>query len=334
MNYDIELNSAAHYPVRDIVDLSPMIEQAGFGAFWKGESNSTDPLVLLSAIAARTSKLKLGTAIYHIYGRSAITLGIQSATLQDLSAGRLLLGLGVANKTIAAWHNGVFDRPLRRAREYVEILRQTAAGERVEYEGEIYSTGKRFQLSWTPSQPAFPIYLAGLGPQMTKLVGKISDGVFINMATPATVKEIAGRVREGAIEAGRDPDSLEIIVKVRASLNPDREIARSKLKQVLTFYNIADHYKDMLIASGFEPEVLRIQEAFKAGGFKAASQCMTDDYMDKLPVIPGTSIKEIRDRLQPFVDAGATRLIIPYVPVTEPVIGDARRFVEAWGATS
>ena len=334
MNYDIELNSAAHYPVRDIVDLSPMIEQAGFGAFWKGESNSTDPLVLLSAIAARTSKLKLGTAIYHIYGRSAITLEIQSATLQDLSAGRLLLGLGVANKTIAAWHNGVFDRPLRRAREYIEIVRKTAAGERVEYEGEIYSTGKRFQLSWTPSQPAFPIYLAGLGPQMTKLVGKISDGVFINMATPATVKEIAGRVREGAIEAGRDPDSLEIIVKVRASLNPDREIARSKLKQVLTFYNIADHYKDMLIASGFEPEVLRIQEAFKAGGFKAASQCMTDDYMDKLPVIPGTSIKEIRDRLQPFVDAGATRLIIPYVPVTEPVIGDARRFVEAWGATS
>src|SRR3990172_5318780 len=253
MNYDIELNSAAHYPVRDIVDLSPVIEQAGFGAFWKGESNSTDPLVLLCAIAARTSKLKLGTAIYHIYGRSAITLGIQSATLQDLSAGRLLLGLGVANKTIAAWHNGVFDRPLRRAREYIEIVRKTAAGERVEYEGEIYSTGKRFQLTWTPSQPAFPIYLAGLGPQMTKLVGKISDGVFINMATPATVKEIPGRVPEGAIEAGRDPDSLEIIVKVRASLNPDREIARSKLKQVLTFYNIADHYKDILIASGFEP---------------------------------------------------------------------------------
>jgi len=333
MNYDIELNSAAHYPVRDIVELSPLIEQAGFDAFWKGESNSTDPLVLLSAIAARTSKLKLGTAIYHIYGRSAITLGVQAATLQDLSAGRLLLGLGVANKTIAAWHSGVFDRPLTRAREYIEILRKTAAGERVEYEGEIYNTGKRFQLSWAPAHPGFPIYLAGLGPQMTKLVGKISDGVFINMATPATVREIARRCREGAVEAGRDPDAIEIIVKVRVSLNPDPVVARSKLKQVLTFYNIADHYQDMLIASGFGPEVLRMQEAFETGGFKAASQCMTDEYMDKLPVIPGTSIKEIRERLQPFVDAGATRLIIPYVPVTEPVIDDARRFVEAWGAS-
>lgn len=331
MKYDIELNSAAHYPVKDIVELSPLIEQAGFDAFWKGESNSTDPLILLSGIAARTSKLKLGTAIYHIFGRSAITLGIQSATLQDLSGGRLLLGLGVANKTIAAWHNSVFDRPLKRAREYIEIVRKTAAGERVEYEGEIYNTGKRFQLSWAPSHPQFPIYLAGLGPQMTKLVGKISDGVFINMATPGTIREIAKRVREGAVEAGRDPNSLEIIAKVRCSLNPDRAIARSKLKQVLTFYNIADHYKDMLIASGFEPEVLRIQEAFKTGGFKAASQCMTDEYMDKLPVIPGTSIKEIKERLQPFIEAGATRLIVPYVPVTEPVIDDARQFVEAWG---
>jgi alkanesulfonate monooxygenase SsuD/methylene tetrahydromethanopterin reductase-like flavin-dependent oxidoreductase (luciferase family) len=260
-----------------------------------------------------------------------VSLGIQSATLQDLSAGRLLLGLGVANKTIAAWHNGVFDRPLRRAREYIEIVKRVAAGERVEYQGEIYSTGQRFQLSWHPAHPAFPIYLAGLGPQMTNLVGKISDGVFINMATPATVRAIAERVRAGAVEAGRDPAKLEIIVKVRVTLNPDRTVARSKLRQVLTFYNIADHYKDMLIASGFEPEVTAIQEAFKAGGFKAAAAHVTDEYMDKLPVVPATSIGEVKDRLQPFLEAGATRLIVPYVPVSEPVIEDARRFVEAWG---
>jgi alkanesulfonate monooxygenase SsuD/methylene tetrahydromethanopterin reductase-like flavin-dependent oxidoreductase (luciferase family) len=329
--YDIELNSAAHYPVAGIVELSPLIEQAGFGAFWKGESNSTDPLILLSGIAARTKKLKLGTAIYHIYGRSPVTLGVQSATLQDLSGGRLLLGLGVANKTIASWHGGTFDRPLRRAREYIDIVRLTAAGERVEYQGEIYTTGQRFQLSWKPSHPSFPIYLAGLGPQMTALVGKISDGVFINMAIPSTIREIASRVRAGAVEAGRDPNKLEIITKVRVSLHPDRAVARSRLRQVLTFYNIADHYRDMLIASGFEPEVKEIQEAFKAGGFKAAATKMTDAYMDKLPVIPATSVKEIKERLKPFAEAGATRLVVPYVPVSEPVIDDARRFVEAWG---
>ena len=334
MIYDIELNSAAHYPVAGIVELSPLIEQAGFGAFWKGESNSTDPLVLLSGIAARTRKLLLGTAIYHIYGRSAVTLGIQSATLQDLSGGRLLLGLGVANKTIAGWHGGTFDRPLRRIREYMEIVRKTAAGEKVEFKGEIYETGQRFQLSWKPRHPAFPIYLAGLGPKMTRLTGEISDGVFINMAIPSKIREIAARVREGAIAASRDPNKIEIITKVRVSLNPDRVVARSKLRQVLTFYNIADHYKDMLIASGFEPEVNAVQEAFKKGGFKAAQEQITDAYMDKLPVIPGTSIGEIQERLKPFAEAGATRLVVPYVPVIEPVIEDARRFVEAWGKSS
>ena len=330
MIYDVEINSAAHYPAAGVIELVELAEKVGFGAFWKGESNSTDPLVLISAAASRTKTIKLGTAIYHIYGRSPVTLGIQSATLQDLSGGRLLLGLGVANKSIAGWHGGVFDRPLRRAREYIEIVRKVAAGERVEYEGEIYQTGKRFQLSWKPSYPSFPVYLAGLGPQMTKLVGKIADGVFINMATPAKIKEIAERVRAGAQEAGRDPRKLEIIAKCRVALNPDRAVARSRLRQVVTFYNLADHYSDMLKGLGFETEVSAIQSAFQQGGFKAAMGALTDAYMDKLPVIPGTSISEIKERLRPFAEAGATRLVIPYVPATEPVVEDARRFLQAW----
>jgi len=333
MIYDIEINSAAHYPAAGVIDLVEIAEGVGFGAFWKGESNSTDPLVLISAAAGRTKTIKLGTAIYHIYGRSPVTLGIQSATLQDLSGGRLLLGLGVANKSIAGWHGGVFDRPLKRAREYVEIVRKVAAGERVEYEGEIYQTGKRFQLSWKPSHPNVPIYLAGLGPQMTKLVGKIADGVVINMATPAKIREIAARVREGAREAGRDPSKIEIIAKSRVSLNPDRALVRSRLRQVLTFYNIADHYSDMLRGMGFESEVNAIQAAFQKGGFKAAMAALTDSYMDKLPVVPGTSIGEIKERMIPFFEAGVTRMVIPYVPVTEPVVEDARRFLQAWGSS-
>jgi alkanesulfonate monooxygenase SsuD/methylene tetrahydromethanopterin reductase-like flavin-dependent oxidoreductase (luciferase family) len=330
MIYDIEINSAAHYSAAEVPGLIELAEQVGFGAFWKGESNSTDPIVMLSAVASRTKTIKLGTAIYHIYGRSPVTLGIQSATLQDLSRGRLLLGLGVANKSIAAWHSGIFDRPLKRIREYVDIVRKVAAGERVEYEGEIYQTGKRFQLSWKPSHPQFPIYVAGLGPQMTKLVGKISDGVFINMATPAKVKEIAERVREGAREAGRDPSKIEIIAKSRVSLNADRNLARAKLRQVLTFYNIADHYSDMLRGMGFEREVNAIHEAFQKGGFKAATAALSDEYMDKLPVVAATDINQIKEKMKAFEEAGATRLVIPYVPVTEPV-EDARRFLEAWG---
>lgn len=334
MVHDIELNSVAHYPADGLVELAPLIEEAGFDAFWKGESNSTDPIVAISGVAARTRTLKVGTAIYHIYGRSPVTMGIQAATLQDLSGGRLLLGLGVANKTIAGWHGGTFDRPLRRIREYVEIVRKVAAGERVEYAGEIYSTGKRFQLSWKPRHPNVPVFLAGLGPKMTHLVGEIAEGVCINMGIPQKIREIAGRVRAGAVSAGRDPNKVEIMAKVRVSMNPDRAVARAKLRQVLTFYNIAEFYSGMLKECGFEKEVNAVAEAFKAGGFKAATQALTDEYMDKLPVIPATSVEEIRERLAPFAAAGVTRLSVPYVPAAEPFIEDARRFIEAWKRTS
>ncbi len=332
MIYDIEINSAAHYPAADVVDLVERAEQAGFGAFWKGESNSTDPMVLISAAASRTSTIKLGTAIYHIYGRSPVTLGVQAATLQDLSGGRVLLGLGVANKAIAAWHGGVFDRPLRRAREYMEIVRKVAAGERVEYDGEIYGTGKRFQLSWKPRHPRVPVFLAGLGPQMTRLAGRISDGVFINMATADKIREIAERTRAAANAVGRGP--VDVIGKVRVSLNPDREVARSKLRQALTFYNIADHYSAMLREQGFVAEVDAVQERFRSGGFKAAMGALTDDYMDRLPVIPATSVEEIKDRLAPYVEAGVTRMVVPYVPVSEPAAEDAARFIAAWEKAS
>jgi alkanesulfonate monooxygenase SsuD/methylene tetrahydromethanopterin reductase-like flavin-dependent oxidoreductase (luciferase family) len=334
MVYDIELNSVAHYPANVLLELAPLVEDAGFAAFWKGESNSTDPIVSLSGIAARTRTLKVGTAIYHIYGRSPITMGIQAATLQDMSQGRLILGLGVANKTIAGWHGGSFDRPLRRIREYVEIVRKVAAGERTEYEGEIYNTGKRFQLSWKPQFPQVPIFLAGLGPKMTHLVGEISEGVCINMGIPSKIRAIVGRVRQGAADSGRDPNKMEIMAKVRVSVNPDRAVARQKLRQVLTFYNIADHYSKMLRECGFDNEVDAVVAAFQANGFKAATQALTDDYMDKLPVIPATSVEEVRDRLAPFAESGVTRLSVPYVPATEPAGEDARRFIEGWRKTA
>jgi hypothetical protein len=99
---------------------------------------------------------------------------------------------------------------------------------------------------------------------------------------------------------------------------------------VLTFYNIADHYSDMLRGMGFEKEVNAIHDAFQKGGFKAAMGALTDDYMDKLPVVPASDVKEIKEKMAEFEEAGVTRMVIPYVPVTEPV-EDARRFLEAWG---
>ena len=331
MHYDVEFDSGAFYPAAGTVELAQRAEDHGFEGVWKGESNSTDPIVLLSAMAARTSRIKLGTAIYHIYGRSPVTLGIQAATLNDLSAGRVLLGLGVANKTIAGWHGGTFDRPIRRLREYAEVVRQAAAGERVEYEGEIYNVSG-FKLSWKPTYPDLPIYFAGLGEQTTRLAGRLAEGIIINMANPPMIREIVGRVRQGAIDAGRDPSAIDYVFKVRVCMNPDREKAEGKLRQVLTFYNLADHYSDLIAEMGFGAESQHVRDEYARGGFKAAQAAVSDTLVQNLPTIAATSSEEVRERLQPYLEAGATRIIIPYVPTTEDAVAESTAFLEGWRA--
>jgi probable F420-dependent oxidoreductase len=328
--WDVEFNSGAFYPARTDIRLAEIAEERGFDAVWKGESNSTDPLVLLSGMATRTSRIKLGTAIYHIYGRSPVTLGIQTATLNDLSGGRVLLGLGVANKNIAGWHQGAFGHPLGRIREYVDVVRAVVSGERVDHEGDFYPV-QGFRLSWRPSQRDVRIYYAGLGQQMTRLAGKIADGIILNMANPAKVREIVANVRAGAVEAGRDPDRIDMCVKVRVAMNPDRELARRKLKQVLTFYNLADHYKDMVASEGFAEGGTAIRAAYASGGFKAAAAAVPDAMLDGLPLVAATSVDEVRERIAPYMEAGATRLNIPFVPVGADDPGaEAERFLRSW----
>jgi len=331
VRYDLDLDSGVVYPGTSIVDVAKAAEDAGFDAIWKGESNSADPMVCLSAMATHTRSIKLGTGIYHIFGRSPVTLGIQLATLNDLSAGRVLLGLGVSNKTIAGWHGDVFDRPVRRLREYADIVRQVARGERVEYEGEIYRTTP-FKLSWRPAHPDVRIFFAGLGEQMTRLAGRYADGILVNMADPPMIREIVGRVRQGASDAGRDPAALEYVVKVRICLNPDRELARSKFKQVLAFYNIADHYRDLIANMGFAEESAAIRAEYQRAGFRAAQAAVPDTLIDALPTIAATSAEEAMERLQPYLEAGVTRLVIPYVCSTDDVVGETRAFLAGWGA--
>jgi len=329
--YDMDFDSGVIYPGQSLVDLARVAEDNGFDAVWKGESNSADPIVSLSAMAVGTSRVKLGTGVYHIFGRSPVTFGIQAATLNDLSNGRAILGIGISNKTIASWHGATFDRPVRRLREYADIVRQVARGERVDYEGGAYEVSG-FKLSWKPAHPEVRVFFAGLGEQMTRLAGRHADGILINMANPPMLREIVERVRQSAREAGRDPDQLEYVAKVRVSLNPDRAVAAGKFKQVLAFYNIAEFYRDMIGQMGFADESARIRETYQQSGFRAAIASVPDSLVEGLPTIAASSPEEARERFQPYIDAGVTRLIIPYIPSPDDAVGETRRFLETWNS--
>lgn len=329
MKIDIEFNSAGHVPSPGILEAAEVAEAKGFGAIWKGESNSRDPAVLLSSIAARTSRIELGTAVYHIFARTPVTAGILAATLNELSRGRFILGLGCANPALASWHGTRYDKPVGRIREYIDIVRKVAAGHKLDSQGKYFGS-RGFKLSF-PTERPLRVFMAALGPQMTRLAGQIADGIITNMANPEQVAAIAAGARAGAAEAGRDPAGLEVVVKVRCAVNADLGTARAALRNIATFYSLADGYKEMLAdRMGLAREVQAINETWKAKGFKEAVRQVTDEMLVRVPMIPATSAVEVKDGLKPYFAAGATRVIVPYVPSTSRPIEETLEFVRAW----
>lgn len=329
MKIDIEFNSGAQLPMDAIPGLARLAEEHGFDCAWGGEANNKDPTVMLSAIAAVTTRLKVGSAIYHILGRTPATLALQAAGLDELSGGRFLLGLGSSNPTIAKWHGQTFDHPLGRVQEYTEIVRAALRGEKLNFSGK-YFTAQNFKMAFKPSGRTMPIYLAAFGSQMTRLAGRITDGVLINMANPTEVRRIAGEVRAGAVEAGKDSARMEIICKIRCSIAPRYDVAREALSHALTYYALADYYRDLLGRMGFASEVEAMRGAWKSGGFHEARKLITDQMFSGLPMVAATSAAQVVEQIKPYVEAGATRIILPYVAASDDIVGELTSFINYW----
>jgi alkanesulfonate monooxygenase SsuD/methylene tetrahydromethanopterin reductase-like flavin-dependent oxidoreductase (luciferase family) len=315
---DTEFNSAAQIPSDICLRAAVEAEKRGFGCVWKGESNSRDPIVLLSAMAALTTQVKLGTAIYHVFGRSPVTMGIQAATFNEMSGGRLLLGLGVGNGIISGWHGEEFARPLRLAREYIEIVRAVYSGEKLpDITGDFFSTRGGFKLSFKPPAAPLEIWLAGLGPQMANVAGKLCGGIMINMADGEMIAEIVGNARDGAREAGRDPADIQIVSKIRVSLHEDVSRARWALKKVLTFYSLQQGYSQMLHRMGWGDVVGTIQEKYRTEGFAAARRSIPDEMIDGVPMYAGSDLSGLPAKLAGHAEAGVTRCNVAYVPADD-----------------
>jgi alkanesulfonate monooxygenase SsuD/methylene tetrahydromethanopterin reductase-like flavin-dependent oxidoreductase (luciferase family) len=329
MQIDIEFNSGAQLPMDAIPELACLAEERGFGCAWGGEANNKDPTVMLSAVAAVTRRMKIGSAVYHVLGRTPATLALQAVGLDELSQGRFLLGVGSSNPTIARWHGATMDHPLGRVEEYLEIVRRAMRGEKLDFNGKYFSA-HAFKLAFKPRPAPIPIYLAAFGPKMTRLAGRISDGVLINMANPDEIRRIAAEVKEGAAAAGKSPEQMEIICKIRCSIAPRYDDARAALSHALTYYALADYYRDLLGRMGFAAEVQAMREAWKSGGFHAARKLISDRMFAGLPLVAATSAAEVVEQIRPYAAAGATRIILPYVAASDDIVGELKNFINYW----
>ena len=250
---------------QDQLEVVQEAERLGYDSVWAAEAYGSDAATVLAWLAAGTSKIKLGSAIFQMPGRSAAMTAMTAATIDELSDGRMVLGIGSSGPQVAeGWHGQRFARQLQRTREYVEVVRMALARERVEFHGETIELplpdgpGKPLKLMITPKQERIPIYLAAIGPKNTALAGEIADGWIPTFFSPEYVSEFRELLQEGAARAGRTLEGFDIAPTVNAYISDDRELARNLMRPILALYiggmgsRKQNFYNNLVQRYGFE----------------------------------------------------------------------------------
>ena len=259
-------------------------ERLGFDSVWAAEAYGSDAATVLAWLAAGTSKIKLGSAIFQMPGRSAAMTAMTAATIDELSGGRMVLGIGSSGPQVAeGWHGQRFARQLQRTREYVDVVRMALARDRVEYHGETIELplpdgpGKALKLMIAPKQERIPIYLAAIGPKNTALAGEIADGWIPTFFSPEHVAELRALLQEGAARAGRSLDQFDMAPTVNAHVSDDIEAARNLMRPILALYiggmgsRKQNFYNQLVQRYGFETAAQEIQDLYLDGKATAAA---------------------------------------------------------------
>src|SRR5229473_685125 len=194
----------------EIVECVRLADSLGYESAWVAEGHGGDQFAVLAACATQTSRILLGTSITSVFVRTVPTIAMAAATLDHLSAGRFILGIGSSHKVQVEGEHGVpYGKPLTRVRESVEIIRQLLRDGHVRYLGETVRI-ECFDLWFAPRRPAIPIYLSAVFPKMIELCGEIADGVILTRSTLGTAALVRNGLAQGAQRAGRDPARVAV----------------------------------------------------------------------------------------------------------------------------
>ena len=293
----------------EIAACAVLAEERGYESVWVAEGHGGDQFATLSACAVRTSRVQLGTAITSIYVRSIPTIAMAAASVDDLSGGRFILGIGSSHKVQVVPEHGVpFGKPLTKTRETVEIVRALVRDGAVQYDGETVRI-ENFDFWFTPHRREMPIYVAAVFPKMTALCGEGADGIILTRSTLKTGAAVRATIAEAAENAGRDPKDVAITSLLPTSVAETREEAFDAMRPGLAFYcGFFPRYNRLVAEHGFADEAAAIAEAFARDGLDAAIGLVTDAMVDATGVA-GTP-EECRDKIEAYRASGIDLPII------------------------
>ena len=299
----------------ELLELAREAEALGYDSAWAAEAWGVDAITPLAWLGAQTTTLKLGTAIMQLPGRSPANAAMTAVTLDMLSGGRFLMGLGTSGpQVVEGWHGEEWGRPLVKTREYVEIVRAILRRERLEHHGEHYDIplqggtglGKPLRLMARPLRAEIPIYIAAVGPKAVAQAFEIADGWLPIFWSPERARSVfpLASVREG----------FDIAPAVPAVVTDDVESGRNALKEYYSFYvggmgaRGKNFYNDLFARYGYEAAAREIQDLFLGGNQREAATKVPDAFVDEVALVG--PVERIRDRLAAWRESGATTLLV------------------------
>ena len=299
-------------PRKEIVEVVQRAEALGYDSVWVGESWGRDGFTWLTQLACHTTRIALATGIATVYSRSPALIAQTVASLDEISEGRVILGLGTSGPiVIEDWHGIPFERPLRRTRESIEIIRLILSGERVNYQGEIFQL-KGFRLPFTPVRPKVPIYVASLGPQNLRLTGELADGWLPIYLDATHLQGFQHDLANGARKAGRALSAIDVAPYILSCVSEDVEAARRLVKSHLAYYigGMGTFYANLIARYGFEDEVSRVREAWGKRDRQSAASQVTDAMVGRMAICGSPT--EGRAQLETYRAAGVTLPIVSF----------------------
>jgi F420-dependent oxidoreductase-like protein len=295
-----------------------LADEAGVDTVWVPEAWGRDCFTILTLFARETQRIKLGTAIVNTYSRTPAALAQHFATLDEVSHGRMIIGLGTSgHRVIEHWHGVPFQPSLTRLREYVEIMRMIFAGEPLHYAGTLFNLQRGFRLRFQPVRSRIPIYIASLTPKSVAQTAAIADGWMPVMIPLPRLRQEVAAFRHMVQEAGRDPHGVTVRSPGAVTVTREVEKARQESKAHLAFYvtQMGDFYREQLIRLGYQDEVRSIRQAWDAGGRAAGTVAVPDTLLDSL--FFAGPVEACRERLAALAEAGIDMFSV-HLDSTEP----------------
>jgi F420-dependent oxidoreductase-like protein len=317
MGNPLKIGVAATVSTSDDVAFVRDCERIGATSVWVPEAWGYDALTPLAHLAAMTDTIRLATGIVQVGARTPAMLAMQAMSVQQLSGGRLVLGLGSSGPRIMeAWHGVPFHKPVESMRETIEIVRRIAGGDRLEHHGEIYDLppagGGKGIRSMAPAVPPIPMVIAALGPRNLELTGEVADGWLGNAFMPEHADVFLDPIRVGCERVGRSLADLDLVMPVAVEFTDDVEEAGRRHAGGYAFTIGAmgapgkNFYNRAFAAQGYGDDVAAVYDLWQAGRRDEAAARVPFDIGVKTNLLGPPEV--IRDRVRRYRDAGITTL--------------------------